>query len=427
VSAAVAKVIGLGFLPLRLVSFTSSLVAIAAIARIVLDQTGDRIAAVVAAGLFAATYHLSGDWFDVGRLDSLFLALTLLTIAVAGNARSWRGGLVVGLLAFLAFFTKQSALIALAPMLIWLLAYRRRAGVPAVAVLLVLLVGSTVVLDAITHGWYRYYVISELTGQPWAQNVWLTFWRWDLLSHLWPLAVLTAGSVTLAWRAGSWKTGLFSALRSPLGYLGACVTGLLVSAWLSRLHTGGYLNVLLPAYAACAVVGGVVCSRLRARGLAASAAVAAVLVLQLVLLTYPVDRQIPSRSDNRAGAELLSRLAGVPGPILVLAHPWYGTELGKGSFAQVDALVEVLRSHAPRGALVLRRALDGALDRDHVQAVVLDNNHPPEWLAEQLQTEFRLVPGQLTRYQLLPPTDTRSAPLFLYLRRVSVTSRASAG
>ncbi len=84
----------------------------ATLAWIVTRETGDRIAGLVAAGLFAATYRISGAWFDTGRVDSLFLALTLLAFAWGRTARGVRGGIALGMLAFLAFFTKQTALLA---------------------------------------------------------------------------------------------------------------------------------------------------------------------------------------------------------------------------------------------------------------------------------------------------------------------------
>ena len=115
IAAAVAKLTGVGFEPLRLVSLTASLVSIATLAWIVTRETGDRIAGLVAAGLFAATFRISGAWFDTGRVDSLFLALTLLTLAWGRSARGVRGGVALGMLAFLAFFTKQTALLALLP------------------------------------------------------------------------------------------------------------------------------------------------------------------------------------------------------------------------------------------------------------------------------------------------------------------------
>src|SRR6202007_2815736 len=113
----------------------SSLIAMGALSWNVFRETRDRLAALVAVGLFAACYRLTGAWFDVGRLDSMFVALTLVAIGYGQRARAVRGGLVLGALAFLAFFTKQSALIALVPALSWLAFTRPRSGLTAAGAL----------------------------------------------------------------------------------------------------------------------------------------------------------------------------------------------------------------------------------------------------------------------------------------------------
>ena len=72
VSAAFAKVLGVGFLAPRLVSFLASLGVLALLWQLVRRETGDTVAGLVAAGLFAATYQASGAYFDLARVDSLF-------------------------------------------------------------------------------------------------------------------------------------------------------------------------------------------------------------------------------------------------------------------------------------------------------------------------------------------------------------------
>jgi hypothetical protein len=215
----------------------------------------------------------------------------------------------------------------------------------------------------------------------------------------------------------------FTGRELGVGYELAAAVGLLLAAWFSRLHTGGYANVLMPAYAACALVGGLAFARMRRLG-AVPALIAVVIVLvQLAqLLTIP-DRAIPHRSTRSAGAELIARLRAIPGPVLVLSHPWYGTIAGKGSFAQSDAIIEVLRSGDPRGSAYLRRELRDALNHYRIRAVVLDHR-PPSWLAPQLAREFVLASAPITSTVLRPPGDLRSGPTYLYLRRSSVTQAA---
>lgn len=278
-----------------------------------------------------------------------------------------------------------------------------------------------------SHGWYRYYVVSELTGQPWRPDLWVGFWRIDLYDHLRPLVwllvtALVAGAA-VAWHRRP-RDGIVAAVRplragGPLGvgYELSAALGLLLAAWFSRLHTGGYVNVLVPAYAAAALLGGVAFARLRRLGPLPALAAATVVLVQLTQLLALPDHARPTAVERTAGAELITTLRSLPGPVLVLAHPWYGTLAGQGSFAQADAITEVLRSDAPRGAADLRRALRGSLNRYRIRAVVLDKP-PPTWLAAQLKRDFTLEPGPLAgRLLLRPPADLRGAPMLLYVRR----------
>jgi Dolichyl-phosphate-mannose-protein mannosyltransferase len=414
ISAGVAKLIGVGFLPLRLVSLTASLVSMATLAWIVIRETGSRIAGLVAAGLFAATFRISGAWFDTGRVDSLFLALTLLTVAWGRWARGVHGGIALGTLAFLAFFTKQTGLLALLPVLVLLALTRRRVGIPALLTLIALVLASTAVLDAATHGWYGYYVFSELAHQPWARQVWLGFWRDDILHRQSPLLILVlAEAVTLTWQARR-----LPALSGPPMYYAVAAAGLIVSAWVSRLHTGGYENVLMPAYAAIALLAGLTSAGLidGRHGRVALPLLGVTLGVQLGLLVYPISAQIPTTADRTAGAQLIARLRTLPGPVIVIRHPWYATLTGKGTSAQAEAIGDVLRSDSSRGGRALRASLRDALDADNVQAVVLDGPWDARLLEPELTRDFRLQTKPITTSRLYPLTDVRTAPTLLYLR-----------
>jgi hypothetical protein len=288
-------------------------------------------------------------------------------------------------------------------------------GIPALLTLVGLLLGSTALLDALTHGWYRYYVFSELAGQGWAPPVLARFWTADIVGREWPAVAL----VLVAAVAALTRVRPLSALRSPAAYHVATAGGLVGAAWLSRLHTGGYANVLIPAYAAVALLAGLTLAQAlrchRSRVLAPAAA--ATLALQLVLLAYPLGAQIPTAADRAAGSELLAALRALPGDVLVLRHPWYATELGKGSFAQSEAITDVLRSAADRGRRALEASLPRTFEHSHIRAVVLDGTYDARTLEPRLQREFHLAADPITPTPLYPLTDVRTAPTLLYLRR----------
>ena len=417
-SAGVAELTGIGFAPLRLVSALASIVSMATLARVVVRQSRDRAAALGAAGLFAATFPLSGYWVDVGRVDALFGALTLVALAWGARARSVRDGAVLGTLCFLAAFTKQSALLALLPALALLVRARPRAGWTAVAALVVTLGAAGLVLELTSHGWFRYYALDELSGQPWVDTLWVGFWRDDLLAHLWPAAMLGVAALALGRRAEAGAGDARSETdRAPAGYWPLAAAGLLAAAWVSRLHTGGYLNVLIPAHAAVALTAGLACARLRRHGPATSALAAGLVILQVAVLWHDPAAQLPTAAERRAGAALTALVHRLPAPILVLRHPWYAQAAGRGTFAQAEAISDVLRSAAPRGRRALRADLGRALLRDGVRSVVLDGSFDAHVLGAGFARRFRLVAAIPAGDRPYPLTDTHTAPAFVYTRR----------
>src|SRR6185295_13663189 len=76
-----------GFIAMRAVSIAASGGAFVLIYLLVRGESGRRIA-FVSAGLFVATYSLSGAWLDLGRVDSLYLCLALAAGAVLVRASS---------------------------------------------------------------------------------------------------------------------------------------------------------------------------------------------------------------------------------------------------------------------------------------------------------------------------------------------------
>jgi hypothetical protein len=201
-------------------------------------------------------------------------------------------------------------------------------------------------------------------------------------------------------------------------YYACAAAGLIGSAWVSRLHSGGYANVLMPAYAAIALLAGLAYGTLvRGRHGAITRSVLGVaLLVQLGVLAYPIGAQIPTAADRAAGTELIASLRALRGRVIVLRHPWYATLAGKTASAQEEAIADVLRSSDTRGSRALRASLHRALDAEDIQAVVLDYPSDALLFGTELTRDFRLQRRPITKSPLYPLTDLRTAPTLLYLR-----------
>ncbi|HEY3841814.1 MAG TPA: glycosyltransferase family 39 protein [Acidimicrobiales bacterium] len=427
VSGGLARIMGVGFLPLRLVSLASSLGSCILLTRIVWRETGDVVAGIVASGLFTATFAVSGAWLDIGRVDSLALFLLLLTLYRARHAKGVRDGIVVGVLAFLAFFTKQSNLVAMVPVLAVLVVFRRRVGLPALATVAVLLAGSTYLLDASSHGWYGYYVFQELLHQGEVHSVWKTFFTGDLLHAPWAIGLGLTAFLLLLLRRGSATTDRL--------YLGSAIIGLLLSSLVSRLHSGGGQDVLIPAFAATAVMGACgydavlrVATRVRAaaaggRGWLAAVPASTGVVLALVVglqigaLHYSPSRYIPTASDRRAGDRFIALVRRIPGPVLVADHPYYDTLAGKASWAQGEAVHDIMRAGRSRARTDLIASIETLLRSARPVTVLADG--PTSAFGPLSVPYFRLTPTKVFDCQecFYPVTDIKLRPAFLFVRR----------
>lgn len=169
VSAAVSLAVGRGFLALRIVSVAATFGTLWLIHRIVREQTGSAWAGVVAGGLFCATFTLSDSWFDIARVDSLFLFLLLLSAYLLSKDRVLPC-ILGGLLLALASLTKQTAVGFLPVIGLYCLLPPKRSTLAYVAAAVSVLAVGTLVLDSLHGGWFKYYVF-ELPSRHSAPNV----------------------------------------------------------------------------------------------------------------------------------------------------------------------------------------------------------------------------------------------------------------
>jgi 4-amino-4-deoxy-L-arabinose transferase-like glycosyltransferase len=380
-----AWVFGPGFVALRVVSLLSTCAALAAVFVLVRRHAGN-VAATIAGGTLAGAYALSDAWLDLGRVDALYLALMAATWCVISTARTPRQWITAGLLAWLAFLTKQPALLSLAPLGVYLLMTDRRAamwfGVPTA----VLCAASVAWLAWVTDGWYAYYVF-ELPRLRMKLSLdvarTLSFFTSDLLRPL-PMAVLfgTLGAV---------------AVRRSRDV--AIAAGLTATAWLARLEGGAWNNAVLPAYLAAAVVFGLSLQRL-GRWLLPILALAA---LQLGWLLYDPRPFMPTADDRAAGARLVDVLRTRPQPVFVLDHNSWATLAGQREFAHGWAVTDVVWADRTKAGPALETEIRRALEAEAFATIVLDDGR--SWFRKDVERHYRPV-GPV--FDSVPPYRMRS-------------------
>ena len=404
-SAAAASVLGLAYLPLRLVSLVSSLVCFAVLARLVQRETASAAAGTAAAGLLAATYFVTRTWFDVARVDSLFIALSVAALYAARWMRRTREAVIVGLLLAAAFLTKQNGLAEGAAVLTALAAgpRRRLAGTAALTYGAVLGI-STLALGLASRGSYVYYVFVLMTEHTLNHAAFGQFWTVRLL----PVLGLALGALVLGAR------------RIPMVLAAGC-SALVIESYAALVHSGGEANDLLPAYLAVALLAGLAlgdqpgglvsaaADRLaRARAARwragqvrrwASAAAAGLVAAQLAVLVngFHPGRAIPTSADRAAGWRLIAGMRAFGGAIAVPSDPGLGLLAGLPAVAHQGASDDVLRASGTTGTKSFRSSAARAVAARRFSAIVTESTGPPDGFPSDLTRYYHRCPQTLLR------------------------------
>lgn len=358
ISAMVAKVLGIGFLPMRLVSFLSSLGCFALIFQFVRRETKSIFYGVLSAGLFAATFRINGGYFDIGKVDMLFMLLTLASIYFLRFRQDFRSVVFAAVLISLAFLTKQTAfVIAIALSIYCFFAYDRWRRYLFFLTFLLLAGISTAILNWVSEGWYYYYLFELPTQHPIAKRMVLGFWRDDVIAAL-PIAM----GISLAYLGYQFTNNK----KGDFIFFGLLFTSMIGASWLSRMHSGGWLNVLLPAYSVIAIFFGLglhwlLSERLNGSpnsGLDASGkndripakrkyiklAVLTLCISQFLFLSYKPGAYLPTHADEVAANSYVSLLRELDGDIFMAEPAFFPTLAGKKTFSDGSAMPDILRS-----------------------------------------------------------------------------------
>ena len=417
-SAAVARVAGLGFLPLRLLSLVCSVGCGLLIGLIVVRRYGaPKFFGAIAASFFWASFFVTGCWFDVARVDAMSLLLFLYSFYLFRSPKPAVNSVAAALVMFLAFFTKQTVLLVAAPLCLWCLVFRAgwsRLAFPGVFLAAIAL--STFVMDRTSGGWYSYYIFTP-PGQIGIYPAMIfSYWPRDILG-----CAAIAGIASLFWlsRGGHASVGEWCLDATILG-------SLLLASWFTRIHTGGYLNVLLPAYAGLAIFFGVglykaVVEAGNSRGIVPLIYLAA--IFQFAQLYYLPWKQVPPKAASTAGDHLLETIASYHGDVLVLGHPWYAAMAGKSTFAQEMAIGDIFRaSDLPREKEQLKASILRKISQREFDAIILDTDEFPADTRE-LKENYRLVDSHLTPPDFTPITGYPQRPMFLFTRSSAAGDR----
>ena len=353
VLAALSVPLGLDYATGRALSIASYVAALLC-AYAFLRETGTpRVLAIGGLAVSVAAFAPTGAWYDLVRIDSLWLALTTAGLWAAWRARaSTRAAVIAGVLLAAALFVKQTAapFLLLATLGLVAASPRRAVVLAATAGGLAAIAGA--VLQDATGGWFWMYTFG--LHQRHDFDPYLGY----VLAPLRVVLLLGPALALVPWARARRPHGRDGALFATLLAFAAAMVATIRGAgppW-------GYANAFVPAVFFGGVLLALAASRLQARGPRAALLAPALLALSVAGapggLVWAADRLwpaaglalptgydprafVPTVEDRRRGDALVARLRAAAGPVFVPFHPFYARRAGKSPTLHAQNLADI--------------------------------------------------------------------------------------
>ena len=404
-SALLSGVVGSGLFPLRLLSFVASLVSFLLLFTIVRRETASSRGGMAAVGLFAGSYAVNGNWFDIARIDSLCIALLLAGVTLGlGEARS-RNLIAGGLLVAFAFFTKQVALVIAAPLMLAVgIRHGKIGGLFALSALGTIVVGS-LAWNVLSAGWFLFYVL-ESPGARWRGNLSLGSLTQATLYEFLPLFI-----VSIAVALPTIASQLRRPRRREMSFL-LVVSGLFLAAAWGRVESINFLNSSIPAHLGVAFLLGIGVGKLLndSNHFRTNLAILGAFILQLSIFTMMLGPLRPTEQENANYSRYSSFIHSLPKPMYIPDQGFVPTLGSDNSFAHSIGIMDLMMGGSPAVVEEFRRKMTEALNARRFKTIVCDTPLFERWFKEELHRNYELSPLEATNTTWTPVLGFQNRP-----------------
>jgi hypothetical protein len=376
IGAVLFKIGGPSLVLLRMISLGSTLATTILIYWIALRESGLKWIALACAGLFLAGYRINGFWYEVARVDPLFIALTIGGLALANYAHESNRELILsGIVVALAAFTKQTGFIVAMGLMVYLFMKTGRRAWFFVIPFSGLTLIPILILNWSTDGWFFYHVFRIGSADPIETSRLVNFVIREVFGVMAGISLTALIAGIVGAQDSGWKV-----LRGEPWLIGIGLA-ILISG-LGRMRVGGNLNNLMPAYALLCLAPAILMQvsihqspsiertnnivQIRYRDWLISA----LILIQFVLCRYSPPRYIPGRAMRESGDQLIQRIASFQGRVFVMMHPYYTVLAGKEPSTQIATLWYVRQ----RGELPLPDDFVNRIESHYYSAIISDES-----------------------------------------------------
>ncbi len=395
------------FLPLRLLSLLSTIGIGALIFSIVRDRRKSNFLAFLSLGLFFATFKIGGSWFDIARVDMLFIFFLLAAVMMLEKEKLL-SGIISGIFLACALLTKQTAIFAAAALIVFSFLFLRKRNVfVSIASFILVSVSWISVENYLSGGWYWYYnfTLTGLHKLPFDQPAYFG----QPVLMIMPVFIITGIIVETYIK---YKVRDF-VMKDEIWTYFAVV--LLALSTLAGINPGSFYNNYIPFYTGISILAGLRLpilleyeqSRVK---LFRIDVIYLLLFLQFSILIFSPFDQIPTADDLKTGNSLVSFLKLTKGEVLIPNHNELSILAGKKTYAHLIALQELEGKFGVQessGWKLVEKELNQRIKNKYFSLIILDQKNdiwkivPDYYNSELIQFEseeiFWPVTGAKTR------------------------------
>lgn len=429
ISALFSLIFGVGLLPLRLVSIISTLLTGIFIYLIVKNETRNDFSSIISTGLFFGFYVIGGAWYDLARVDSLFVLLFIISIYFLRHTKNSRYYFLSAIFAFLSYFTKQSTLLFALFIMIYLFIYERKGFWVYAVTFITLVIFSTIIYNGLSSGWFYFWNFELPASHKWNFEFTILFFTRDIFEHT-GIAVCFA-FVYFFINYQKRKEFPEKQKKEYLFYIFVFL-GMFAGSYFSRLHYGGFLNVVIPAYTILAIMTGLGYNDIKKLIDNDSSKQShptkrdylivflnLIVIAQFLAVVYDPGLQLPSEKDYLAGKEFIEKVKRQEGVILIPGNTYTYYKLsGKNNFAHIELINDLFEHNEYYGKKVMND-FRNKLENHHFSAIYANKlfiEHFPFfklYYTEEKQifndeSSFKTKTGHIMRPEwiFLPKTNT---------------------
>ncbi len=374
ISGYAAKVAGLSLPLLRSISFGCFLLTLLVMGFWMKHEKRRWTLALIAMGIYAASFELSGAWIHLARIDSMFvLFLFFGTVLLHTSHRPW-GMVVSALLVFLAFLTKQSTILYVPFLTLYLVLYKPKHVKYFLSVICVLVGISVVVGNALTAGRYYWYIFAFQPQRGFYGSYVIAYFKQFAVPLGW-LGLFLLGTAVYV---GATRQ-VTSFLRMNSFYLFMAAVSLIISLASISQH-GAYYNNMMPfyLYTAMLIANSIqFVETVNERRFPRAIGYALICLLPWSTIFNP-QKYIPARNDYQAGERIVSLLKAVEGPVWVTHTTSYYYIAKKERYVHMMPLIDIMRCNRVEYRLAVQEQINEAISKKTFAAVI----DGAEWIQE---------------------------------------------